>query len=110
MTSSYKMTVEETNKVITLKPGSVQEKTLPMQSEDAVEVPTGDMDYDKLINKPTLNGKVIEGDINEEDPTVSDWAKEETRPVYSAEDVGAISKDDVVEISIEALEQLWNSL
>ena len=48
------------------------------------------MDYEKLENKPTLDGVPIVGDVKERDPTVPQWAKEETRPVYTAEDVGAI--------------------
>lgn len=41
-----------------------------------VEVETGGTNnYNKLINKPTLNGKVIQGDMNEIDPTVPEWVK-----------------------------------
>ena len=40
----------------------------------------GTSDYNKLKNKPTLNGKEIIGAMKEEDPTVSGWAKEPTKP------------------------------
>ena len=32
-------------------------------------------DYNKLINKPTLNGETIQNDMKEKDPTVPEWVK-----------------------------------
>ena len=32
-------------------------------------------DYNKLINKPTLNGEIIQNDMKEKDPTVPEWVK-----------------------------------
>ena len=32
-------------------------------------------DYNKLINKPTLDGETIQNDIKEKDPTVPEWVK-----------------------------------
>lgn len=41
-----------------------------------VEVETGGTNnYNKLFNKPTLNGKIIQGDMHEIDPTVPEWVK-----------------------------------
>ena len=64
---------------------------------------SGDLDFDmdsnggpvpisdkELLDKPKLNGETIEGDMNETDPTVPDWAKTPTKPEYNAEEVGAI--------------------
>lgn len=65
----------------------------------------GTNDYNALINKPTLNGKTIQGDMQEEDPTVSDWAKEAKKPSYTPDEVDAVSKDDA--IPIEWLAQLF---
>lgn len=70
----------------------------------------GSSDYNKLKNKPTLNGITIEGNMNETDPTVPDWAKAETRPVYTADDVGALKEDDMTSVSIAELDELWNSI
>lgn len=67
-------------------------------------------DYNDLKNKPTLNGETIIGDVEEKDPTVSSWAKTETRPVYTADDVGAVSKGDIVDMSIETLKQIWDAV
>lgn len=91
--------------------------TIPMQLQaddrelamDVRDVVQAD-DYNILKNKPTLNGVVLQGDVQEKDPTVPDWAKSQTRPVYSAQDVGALGKEDVEEISLTALEQLWNTI
>lgn len=65
----------------------------------------GTGDYNELKNKPTLNGKTIQGDMQETDPTVSDWAKEAKKPTYTPDEVDAVSKDDA--IPIEWLAQLF---
>lgn len=62
-------------------------------------------DYNSLKNKPTLNGQTIQGDMQETDPTVSDWAKEAKKPTYTPDEVDAVSKDDA--IPIEWLAQLF---
>lgn len=66
--------------------------------------------YIDLMDKPTLNGKTILGDMEETDPTVPSWAKTPTRQVYTADDVGAIGKNDLQEIGIIELENLWEEL
>lgn len=48
-------------------------------------------DYEKLENLPTLDGREIIGEIKELDPTVPEWAKNETKPTYEASEVGAVS-------------------
>ena len=47
---------------------------------DNIIVFGGDLDYNKLKNKPTLNGREIVGNLNEADPQVPGWAKEEQVP------------------------------
>ena len=37
-------------------------------------------DYEKLQNLPELDGRTIIGNVNELDPTVPGWAKEENKP------------------------------
>ena len=32
-------------------------------------------DYNKLINKPTLDGETIQNNMKEKDPTVPEWVK-----------------------------------
>ena len=63
--------------------------------------------YTMLTDLPKLNGKTIIGDMKEEDPGVADWAKEATKPTYSAEELGALSKGDIVEIDTGTLDELW---
>ena len=70
----------------------------------------GTSDYNKLKNKPKLNGNEIIGEVEEIDPTVPLWAKAETRPVYTPEDVGAMAEGSVTSVSITELDELWNSL
>lgn len=70
----------------------------------------GTSDYNKLKNKPKLNGNEIIGEIEEIDPTVPLWAKAETRPVYTPEDVGAMAEGSVTNISTTELDELWNSI
>jgi hypothetical protein len=48
---------------------------------DNIIIYGGDLDYEKLKNKPTLNGKEIVGNMVENDPQVPAWAKEEEVPV-----------------------------
>ncbi len=70
----------------------------------------GTSDYNKLKNKPKLNGNEIIGEVEEIDPTVPLWAKAETRPVYTPEDVGAMAEGSVTNISTTELNELWNNL
>ena len=82
---------------------------IPMDGTDITKVPAS-MDYEKLYNKPQLNGKTISGNMSEIDPTVHDWAKAMTRPVYTAEEVGAVDLDDLGGIDIKTLSDLWDSI
>ena len=70
----------------------------------------GTSDYNKLKNKPKLNGNEIIGEVEEIDPTVPLWAKAETRPVYTPEDVGAMAEGSVTNLSTTEIDELWNSL
>lgn len=63
--------------------------------------------YNDLKDKPTLNGKTIQGAMDEEDPTVPDWAKQPTKPGYSAEDVGAIPAEST--LGEADLEYMWDT-
>lgn len=70
----------------------------------------GTSDYNKLKNKPKLNGNEIIGEVEEIDPTVPAWAKAETRPVYTPEDIGAMAEGSVASVSTNELDEIWNSL
>ena len=84
-------------------------ENIPMEMKEAEKIPES-WSYNDLHDKPTLNGATIQGDVNEIDPTVSEWAKSQTRPVYTAQDVGALSEGDVVGLSISTLETIWNGI
>lgn len=47
---------------------------------EAVVIYGGDLDYNKLKNKPSLGGRELVGNIDELDPQVPAWAKEEEKP------------------------------
>ena len=68
----------------------------------------GTNDYNKLQNIPTLNGKPIVGNMNEEDPTVPGWAKKDKKPEYHPEEIGAFGEDDVM--SLEEIKEMMNSV
>lgn len=70
----------------------------------------GTSDYNKLKNKPKLNGNEIIGEVEEIYPTVPTWAKAETRPVYTPEDIGAMAEGSVTSVSTTELDELWNSI
>ena len=80
-----------------------------MSASDITKVQES-MDYEDLKNKPSLNDRTISGNMNEIDPTVGDWAKEPTRPVYNATDVGAVGRSELTDIPADVLEQMWNSI
>lgn len=48
---------------------------------------------------------LAEHPVEETDPTVPEWAKAETKPTYTADEVGAISKDDLQTATNNALAQ-----
>lgn len=77
---------------------------------DLNEEYAGTTDYEKLRNKPKLNGIEIVGNVEEIDPTVPTWAKAETRPVYTPEDIGAMAEGSVTSVSTNELDEIWNSL
>ncbi len=71
---------------------------------DAV-VSGGTDDYEKLKNKPKLNGVEMIGNVQETDPTVPAWAKEANKPTYTPEEIKAVSEDSV--ITIEELQKMF---
>ncbi len=48
---------------------------------DNIIIYGGDLDYEKLKNKPKINGVELVGNYEEVDPQVPSWAKEEEVPV-----------------------------
>lgn len=55
----------------------------------------GTKDYNELKNHPTLNNKEIVGNLDEEDPTVPEWAKNENPPQ---------------ELSFAEVKTIWDSI
>lgn len=84
----------------------IEDNEIDLEFEEVSGGTGGVRSYNDLFDKPTLNGKVIQGDMLEEDPTVPDWAKEETKPTYTAQEVGAPSK----ELSFEEIKEVWDSI
>lgn len=66
--------------------------------------------YKELLDKPTLNGETIDGDMTETDPTVPAWAKSPTKPDYNAEEVGAIPEGAMVELDAGDFAEMWESI
>ena len=82
-------------------------EVLEVELDETVRVPQS-LDYNDLINIPTLDGIQIKGNIRERDPTVPEWAKQPEKPTYSAKEVGAVGVDEMQALSIEELQELWD--
>lgn len=65
-------------------------------------------DYEKLRNLPSLNGEKIVGNVKERDPTVPNWAKQSSKPSYTANEVGAV--DDGNALSLAEIDEIFNGL
>lgn len=65
-------------------------------------------DYRPLINKPSINGTELYDNYDEIDPTVPAWAKTESKPEYTAEEVGALDED--AEMSLTDVKEIWDSI
>lgn len=87
-------------------PIAMEENQLLNVRFDGIAIPIG-QDYNDLRNKPTLNGRTIQGDVQEADPTVPDWAKAPVKPEYSAAEVGAIPADAI--LGAADLEYMWDT-
>lgn len=72
---------------------SVQEQIQPVIANN----------YEQLINKPSLDGREIIGNIQEQDPTVPNWAKQETKPNYDFSEI-----EDVDSISLSFISSLFD--
>jgi hypothetical protein len=103
---SVSLTVQSSSVPVNLKANTNTKLSLTAQNVH----PEMSGNYETLTNKPTLDGKIIIGEMKERDPTVSDWAKEPSRPMYTAQEVGAVAKDDLQELGIEELNKLWEEL
>ena len=83
------------------------EDTFDLEMESVVDT-GGTKNYNQLINKPKLNGVEIIGNINETDPTVPEWAKQDTKPEYTADEVGAVDANNT--ISFKDIKDIWDSV
>lgn len=61
--------------MIKLKMKVTQEKQQKMTLKVETLGTGNSYDYNKLINKPTLDGEIIQNDMKEKDPTVPEWIK-----------------------------------
>ena len=61
--------------MIKLKMKVTQEKQQKMTLKVETLGTGNGYDYNKLINKPTLNGETIQNNMKEKDPTVPEWVK-----------------------------------
>ena len=72
----------------------------------------GTNDYNKLKNKPKLNGNEIIGEVEEIDPTVPTWAKAETKTYEKIGntdiDLSAyVKKSELTAITTNDLNTMW---
>lgn len=81
-------------------------ETVSIETMEVSEIVSDD--YERLKNKPTLNGVVIRGDMYESDPTVPQWAKSPDKPQYTPEELKAVGEDNV--ITLEEIDAIFNGL
>jgi hypothetical protein len=88
----------------------LKDETFEVSLEGDVEVKKidGTTNYEELSNLPSINGTTLKGNYNELDPTVPDWAKDNLKPKYSADEIGAIDVRN--EISFADIKELWDSI
>lgn len=87
-----------------------EDAPVEMAADDRMIVDVGTSDYELLKNLPKLDGRPIVGDIPELDPTVPEWAKNPTKPEYTAEDVGAVAEKDLEAFTPSDLEIMWDAI
>lgn len=63
-----------------------------------------DQNFKEYVISPDLIPVPITGEEN--DPTVPTWAKQPTKPIYSAEEVGAVDADN--EMTFSRIDALFN--
>ena len=107
MNDEFSINLAEENEKLGL---NLKEKKESLGFDFKEQYVAGTSDYNKLKNKPKLNGNEIIGEVEEIDPTVPTWAKSETRPVYTSEDVGAMAEGSIASVSTTEIDELWNSL
>ena len=76
----------------------------PMKEVQRISV----SDYEQLANLPMLDGVLIIGDIKERDPTVPQWAKQDTKPSYTADEVGAVKDSNAM--TLQEIDAIFNGV
>ena len=81
-----------------------------------VEIPQGGTDIDlsdyatkKYVDDAIENIDISGGIVVEKDPTVPEWAKQPTKPSYTAEEIGALSEESLQDAINDALAQAKES-
>lgn len=90
--------------------------TVKLELGNTIPVPV--RDYLLMVNKPSINGQVLEGNLviklgdlendagyltEETDPTVPAWAKQPNKPTYTAQEVGAMPSTVVIPVRLSQL-------
>lgn len=83
-----------------------EQESIGFKVEDMQRVSVSD--YEQLANLPTLDGVLIVGDVKERDPTVPQWAKQDTKPSYTADEVGAVKEDNAM--TLEEIDAIFNGV
>lgn len=68
----------------------------------------GTNNYELLENLPNINGTKLIGNYDEIDPTVPEWAKNNVKPKYTPDEIGAI--DIRNEISFTDIKSIWDNV
>ena len=79
--------------------GGTVTKGKSLQAGEVARNVNANRDYQLLENKPTINGTELFDNYNEIDPTVPEWAKAETKPTYTYDEVGAVGAENEIHIN-----------
>lgn len=108
----HKLTQEQYDRE--LAAGRIDENALYLTPDEEIdlsgyatkeEIPTGALAWKDKVSKSDLDSSVQSSldkadtalqSFTETDPTVPDWAKQPTKPTYTAEEVGALPADTVI--------------
>lgn len=89
----------------TMKLDLVKKEELSLKFGEFIDT-GGTKNYNNLINKPSLNGIELVGNYDEIDPTVPNWAKNETKPDYTPEEIGAVDRNSTM--SFDEIKKAWD--
>lgn len=103
------MGVSQTGKIIgTVKPIGGLSGEVKSDGSVRGNINVSQRSYNLLTDKPSINGTELIGNYDEIDPTVPEWAKSETKPTYTADEVEAVDRNN--ETDFAEIDRMFNAV